>query len=110
MSPVSLQHLSAQLLIFSLLSRRQVSLLPPDMSGEEEGFPHSVIGSQLKWHRLGSGPTLAAPSLISTPTGTTWLRPSVVTAYSDEDQLPSEGKQGSKMSASDGQSSVFLGG
>lgn len=110
MSPVSLQHLSAQLLIFSLLSRRQVSLLPLDTPGKEEWFPHSMIGSQLKWQRLSSGPTPAVPSLISTPTGTTWLRPSVVSAYSDEDQLLSEGKRGSKMSASDGQSSVLLGG
>lgn len=77
MSPGSLKHLSAQLQIFSLLSRRQVSLLPLDTPGEEEWFPHSTIGSQLKWHGLSSGPTPAAPGLISTPTGTIWLRLSV---------------------------------
>lgn len=65
-----------------------------------------MVGFQPKWHGLSNGPAPAAPSFISAPRRTSCLiglRPGMKSVYSDEDQLPSESKLGSKISGSNGQ-------
>lgn len=60
MSPVFLKPLSVPLLILFLLSRRQAFLLLVNMPGEEEWFPHFMVGFQPKWHGLNNDPTPVA--------------------------------------------------